>query len=144
MDSGFFQRVRDDIQTIVSRSGEDGVTVPKIYEQMKSKKNLLRLGTKEAKISDVEDCVFALICDSNLIPVADSEPHEVALTGKRTASTMEASGTRVKTFENNIASHYTNIPCVACPVKDLCHPGGDINPENCKYLDKWLGLEVPV
>ena len=64
---------------IVSRSGEDGVTVPKIYEQMKSKKNLLRLGTKEAKISDVEDCVFALICDSNLIPVADSEPHEVAV-----------------------------------------------------------------
>ncbi|XP_061888781.1 DNA-directed RNA polymerase III subunit RPC6-like [Entelurus aequoreus] len=29
-------------------------------------------------------------------------------------------------------------PCGLCPVFDDCHPGGEISPWNCVYLDEWL------
>jgi DNA-directed RNA polymerase III subunit RPC6 len=31
------------------------------------------------------------------------------------------------------------MPCGKCPVFAFCQVGGPVNPENCEYLDEWLG-----
>ncbi|MGC8556372.1 MAG: helix-turn-helix transcriptional regulator [Conexivisphaera sp.] len=30
------------------------------------------------------------------------------------------------------------LPCLTCPYEDKCEPGGQISPENCQLLEKWL------
>ena len=32
-------------------------------------------------------------------------------------------------------------PCGRCPVFDLCEEGGPVNPSNCVYFQRWLGLD---
>eukprot|EP01138_Halocafeteria_seosinensis_P014096 gb/GECG01014394.1/.p1 GENE.gb/GECG01014394.1/~~gb/GECG01014394.1/.p1 ORF type:complete len:475 (+),score=81.58 gb/GECG01014394.1/:1-1425(+) len=34
--------------------------------------------------------------------------------------------------------YVTEMPCGVCPVFNECVPGGDISPELCIYMDKWL------
>ncbi len=37
---------------------------------------------------------------------------------------------------------FTESPCGLCPVFDLCEEGGPVNPANCVYYSRWLGLET--
>jgi DNA-directed RNA polymerase III subunit RPC6 len=32
------------------------------------------------------------------------------------------------------------VPCLGCPVITRCVPGGDVSPEGCQYMQKWLSL----
>ena len=32
------------------------------------------------------------------------------------------------------------VPCIACPVSQRCVPGGDVAPETCQFMQKWLSL----
>lgn len=31
-----------------------------------------------------------------------------------------------------------SIPCWSCPVREECHPQGEINPQSCEYVTRWL------
>ena len=33
---------------------------------------------------------------------------------------------------------FTSTPCARCPVAAACIPGGDVCPESCPYLTKWM------
>lgn len=35
-------------------------------------------------------------------------------------------------------SSFSDIPCSTCPVFELCHDDGDINPKVCPYLTEWM------
>lgn len=35
-------------------------------------------------------------------------------------------------------SNFTRIPCGVCPVFKDCHPGGEVSPEKCIYINEWL------
>ncbi|EPZ31333.1 RNA polymerase Rpc34-like domain-containing protein [Rozella allomycis CSF55] len=35
-------------------------------------------------------------------------------------------------------NYYTSIPCCGCPVYNVCHENGPVNPVNCEYLKTWL------
>jgi len=30
------------------------------------------------------------------------------------------------------------VPCLLCPLKAECHPGGRVCPERCEYIDRWV------
>jgi DNA-directed RNA polymerase III subunit RPC6 len=32
------------------------------------------------------------------------------------------------------------VPCIGCPVIHRCVPGGEVSPEGCQYMQKWLSL----
>lgn len=36
---------------------------------------------------------------------------------------------------------YVEAPCGRCPVYELCEEGGPVNPSNCVYYQRWLGLD---
>lgn len=40
-----------------------------------------------------------------------------------------------------LANGFVEAPCGRCPVFELCEEGGPVNPSNCVYFQRWLGLE---
>ena len=60
---------------------------------------------------------------------------------------MIDSDTRVRLFfevGDGGISNFQNIPCCACPVRTMCHEGGEVNPIDCEYLNSWLGLDAGI
>jgi DNA-directed RNA polymerase III subunit RPC6 len=39
-----------------------------------------------------------------------------------------------------LSNGLTEAPCGRCPVFDLCEEGGPVNPANCVYYQRWLGV----
>ncbi|MFP3283761.1 MAG: transcriptional regulator [Nitrososphaeria archaeon] len=35
-------------------------------------------------------------------------------------------------------SSVEGLPCLTCPYEDKCEPGGQVSPENCRLLERWL------
>ncbi len=35
-------------------------------------------------------------------------------------------------------SSVEGLPCLTCPYESMCEPGGQISPENCPLLERWL------
>ncbi len=35
-------------------------------------------------------------------------------------------------------SSVDGLPCLTCPYEDVCEPGGQVSPENCQLLERWL------
>ena len=40
-----------------------------------------------------------------------------------------------------LSNALVEAPCGRCPVFDLCEEGGPVNPTNCVYFQRWLGLD---
>ena len=46
---------------------------------------------------------------------------------------------REKDGKNNSSMHlHLDVPCGQCPAVQLCRPGGDVNPDSCRMMQKWL------
>jgi DNA-directed RNA polymerase III subunit RPC6 len=84
-------------------------------------------GEQELQLEDLQTVIDTLVYDALL--EKHFEPrlnHEVY---------MFAS---VLTPENS----FSTIPCSTCPVFEQCTDQGDINPQTCPYLAKWLQYNV--
>jgi DNA-directed RNA polymerase III subunit RPC6 len=54
---------------------------------------------------------------------------------------MEDSGQEVLLGPPPLSNGFVEAPCGRCPVFELCEEGGPVNPSNCVYFQRWLGLE---
>lgn len=54
---------------------------------------------------------------------------------------MEESGQEVLLGPPPLSNGFVEAPCGRCPVFELCEEGGPVNPSNCVYFQRWLGLE---
>jgi len=142
VDDQFLKTVRHEILRFCGER-EQGATISDIFDDLKGKRNLLtKPGPEEKKASqnDIEDCVFALFCESDLEPVRSENPAEIEqwVGRKRSSSKMIKSDVHFRKFPETPASSYTQIPCCTCPVASICHEGGEVNPIDCPYLGQWL------
>lgn len=54
---------------------------------------------------------------------------------------MEDGGEEVLLGPPPLSNGFVEAPCGRCPVFELCEEGGPVNPSNCVYFQRWLGLE---
>jgi DNA-directed RNA polymerase III subunit RPC6 len=54
---------------------------------------------------------------------------------------MEGGGLEVLLGPPPPSNGFVEAPCGRCPVFELCEEGGPVNPTNCVYFPRWLGLE---
>ncbi|OIW23910.1 RNA polymerase Rpc34 [Coniochaeta ligniaria NRRL 30616] len=53
----------------------------------------------------------------------------------------EESGEESRLGPPPVSNGFVEAPCGRCPVFELCEEGGPVNPSNCVYFQRWLGLE---
>ncbi|KAB5578720.1 DNA-directed RNA polymerase III-like protein [Coniochaeta sp. 2T2.1] len=53
----------------------------------------------------------------------------------------EEKGEEVLLGPQPASNGFVEAPCGRCPVFELCEEGGPVNPSNCVYFQRWLGLE---
>jgi len=54
---------------------------------------------------------------------------------------LEESGQEVPLGPPPVSNGFVEAPCGRCPVFELCEEGGPVNPSNCVYFQRWLGLD---
>lgn len=103
--------------------------------------------------SDIQSLIQALIWDGRIVEsfaapaVSSGSGSTGSASGKRAASAAQASAASSAVAHYKIAAYYletdalTEVPCVACPVFDVCSPNGEVNPQSCIYYNTWLKLE---
>jgi len=80
-------------------------------------------------VADIESILEALVYDAKLEVVFDP--------GSMYSGKKEGAKYRVSSMETN-QPMYTSVPCSACPVFNDCTKGGDVSPETCSYLTRWV------
>jgi DNA-directed RNA polymerase III subunit RPC6 len=98
---------------------------------------------------DVQQLVDILVYDGLIEPVVVGRRRGYRTT--RVAKLEPDDPAKMKEEEDNgeeqrlgpepPSNGYVEAPCGRCPVFELCEEGGPVNPSNCVYFQRWLGLE---
>lgn len=94
--------------------------------------------TKAASLTvhEIQGCIDVLCWDEKLEKIMNGE----GTWGYRTVRgiTFKPPGAIYDDYEEVAGTGLTQAPCGRCPVHDLCHEGGPVNPQECIYLEQWL------
>ena len=95
--------------------------------------------TKAASLTthEIQSCIDILVWDDKLEKIRNPDDTDW---GYRTVRgvTFKPPGTRFDDFEDFLGNGLTQAPCGRCPVFDICHEDGPVNPAGCVYYDQWL------
>jgi DNA-directed RNA polymerase III subunit RPC6 len=125
------------VRKIVYREVKAGPKSVRMLTERVARSGVVRVALGAPELRQIVD---TLVFDGKLEPVvgtADADG-DVGMGG---ASLVAGAGLdtlyRV-TREVTLYTSYAEAPCGVCAVRSACRPGGDISPEGCVYLTKWM------
>lgn len=99
------------------------ITVAELREDYVHELRETGIAQVDLEVEDVQQIINILIYDGEIEPVITSGSSEPFYR---------------PSFLNLPKLGVTEIPCIRCPVANQCSDDGDITPERCVYLQKWL------
>lgn len=73
--------------------------------------------------------------------ISRQEPDDPAMQQRGVGDDLEEAGGEPRLGPPPASNGFVEAPCGRCPVFELCEEGGPVNPSNCVYFQRWLGLE---
>lgn len=96
-------------------------------------------GSKAATLTvpEIQGCIDVLIWDDKLEKVPNRDG---IAWGYRTVRgvAFKPPGAMYGDYEEHVGTGLTQAPCGRCPVFELCHEDGPVNPQECTYFEQWL------
>jgi DNA-directed RNA polymerase III subunit RPC6 len=128
-----------DFTQLAFRAGtHDYPTAEDIHRFLTSSDAIKPTKAASLTVTEIQGCIDVLVWDSKLEKIANP----TGTWGYRTVRgiTFKPPGASFEDFEDFQGTGLTQAPCGRCPVFDLCHEGGPVNPQECIYFDQWLKI----
>lgn len=111
-------------------------TAEEIHEFLTSTGAIKPTKASSLTVPEIQSCIDVLCWDEKLEKVPNTD--DIAW-GYRTVRgvTYRQPGT-FEEYIDHAGTGLTQAPCGRCPVSDLCHESGPVNPQECVYFTKWL------
>ncbi|EME46943.1 hypothetical protein DOTSEDRAFT_70771 [Dothistroma septosporum NZE10] len=137
--SARFDPETDNFTQIMYKAGTHNYpTAEFIHAFLADSEAILPTKRKSLTVQEIQGCIDVLCWDEKLekVPTRDGE------WGYRTVRgiTFKPPGSQYGDFDDNAGTALTQAPCGKCPVFDLCHEGGPVNPQECVYFTQWLDI----
>jgi len=129
LDTGLLECLEKFLLKMTKRSKGQGMTANSVLKALDEKEREgQKLFATKFSASDIIQVLDKLSYDDKL-----QIGGAVSASGETTASTPFY----LKKDEFSFAN-FVKTPCGRCPVFDQCTPGGNVSPETCEYISKWL------
>lgn len=133
-----------DICSAILKSKVTGVVLPQnaiaqLLEVMFYDEKLYKVTRKATGMEDEDPDNVADIVMWRSYKTPAAVAHEMELTKRKLTDTGDSRRTALRQLELEEVGRggATEVPCMKCPVFDICGDGGPISARTCKYFDEW-------
>ncbi|KAF2168477.1 hypothetical protein M409DRAFT_21226 [Zasmidium cellare ATCC 36951] len=127
-----------DFTQMVYRAGTHNYPTAEDIHKFLTESNAIK-PTKAASltVAEIQGCIDVLCWGEKLERVPNRDGIAWGYRTVRGVS-FRPPGTAMDDYEDHPGTGLTQAPCGRCPVFDLCHENGPVNPQECVYFDQWL------
>lgn len=131
-----FDPERDFTQLVHKAGTHNYPTADETLEFLRSTQAIKPAKAALLTVQEIQGCIDVLCWDEKLEKV----PRRDGLGwGYRTVRGVTYKQPEfVSEYEYHPGTGFTQAPCGRCPVFDLCHEDGPVNPRECVYFEEWL------
>lgn len=124
-------------QLIHPAGTHDYPTAEQIHKFLTSSDAIKPAKAASLTVAEIQGCIDVLCWGEKL----EKMPNRSGIAwGYRTVRgvTFKLPGQSFDGYEEYEGTGLTQSPCGRCPVLDLCHQDGPVNPQECIYFEQWL------